>query len=359
MVINKINEPGSLGAPSDRALIGPIKQVIMEAKNLENLKSEMAKLGFGENLIGQMEARMAANEPRFILYDEMQSEKGRVEMALHFNQSRSSEYYYFNKFDLVREAQPPLAPGEKYFVSSQRQGEEVVLKEFEMPSLAVREFNSRMEASRDIRGAAQLYAGSSLQDSKELATMGDGKLINIDREFYKTLKNPSPGQTFYVEQGTGFSLSQALNLLAGRSVYREDMLNVQKNEYTAWAKLDFDAPRDKSGNFHLKTFSEGYGYDLSAVLDRFDFRELANLDKRAELEATLKNGDRAVVTVEVSGKKEAILAEAVPEFKQINLYSLEGRSIKREEHIRPEQAAEVSAVKERANKKEHGQGLGV
>lgn len=27
--------------------------------------------------------------------------------------------------------------------------------------------------------------------------MGDGKLINMDKEFYKTLKNPSPGQTFY------------------------------------------------------------------------------------------------------------------------------------------------------------------
>ncbi|MDN3588136.1 hypothetical protein QWY86_15740 [Pedobacter aquatilis] len=331
----------------------------MDAKNLENLKAEMTKLGFTDDLIGQMEAKMAANEPRFILYDEVQSEKGRVEMALHFNQSRTSEYYYFNKFDLVRETQPPLAPGEKYFVSAQRQGEEVVLKEFEMPSLAVKEFNTRMEASKDIRGAAQLYVGVSLQDSRELATMGDGKLINIDKEFYKTLKNPSPGQTFYVEQGTGFSLSQGLNLLAGRSVYREDMLNVQKNEYTAWAKLDFDGPRDKSGNFPMKTFSEGYGYDLSAVLDRFNFRELATLDKRADVETALRNGDRAVVTVNIAGKKEAILAEAVPEFKQVNLYSLEGRSIKREQYLKPEQVAEVSAGKEKTNKKEQEQGLGV
>jgi hypothetical protein len=358
-VINKINEPGLLSALSDRALIGPIEKVIMEAKNLENLKAEMTKLGFSENLIGQMEAKMAANEPRFILYDEMQSEKGRVEMALHFNQSRHSEYYYFNKFDLVLEKQPPLAPGEKYFVSSQRQGEDVVLKEFEMASLAVKEFNSRMAASNDIRGAAQFYAGVSLADSKELATMGDGKLINIDKEFYKTLKNPSPGQTFYVEQGTGFSVSQGLNLLAGRSVFREDMLNVQKNEYTAWAKLDFDTPRDKSGNFHVKTFSEGYGYDLSSVLDRFDFKELANQDKRAELESALKNGDRAAVTVDIGGKKEAILVEAVPEFKQVNLYSLEGKSVKREEHVKPEQIAEVSLGKDRANKKEQEQGLGV
>jgi len=331
----------------------------MEAKNLENLREEMARLGFSDRLTSQMEAKMSANEPRFILYDQLEAEKGRVEMALHFNQSRSSEYYYFNKFDLVKENQPPPAPGEKYFVSSQRQGEDVVLREFEMASLAVKEFNSRMEASMDIRGAAQLYAGASLQDSRELATMGDGKLINIDREFYRALKNPAVGQTFYVEKGTGFTLSQGLNLLAGRSVYREDMLNVQKNEYTAWAKLDFDAPRDKSGNFHLKTFSEGYGYDLSAVLDRFGFRELASPDKRAELEAALKNGDRALVTVDIAGKKAGVLAEAVPEFKQINLYSLEGRSIKREEHLKEEKIAGMSVGKEKGVKKEQQQGLGV
>lgn len=359
MVRNKINEPGSLRALSDRALIGPIEKVIMEAKNLENLKEEMTKLGFSENLIGQMEAKMAANEPRFILYDELQGEKGREEMALHFNQSRTSEYYYFNKFDLVKETQPPLAPGEKYFVSSQRQGEDVVLKEFEMPSLAVKEFNSRMAASNDIRGAAQLYAGKSLQDSRELATMSDGKIINVDKEFYKTLKNPAPGQTFYVEKGNGFTVEQGLNLLAGRSVYRADMLDISQKEYSAWVKLDFDGERDKSGNLKTKTFTENYGFDLSAVLDRFDFRELGSADKRAELENTLMNGDRAVVTVDLNGKKEAILVEAVPEFKQINLYSLEGKSIKREEHLKEEKIAGVSVGKDKSAKKEQEQGLGV
>lgn len=335
----------------------------MEAKNLENLKEEMARLGFSENLTGQMEAKMAANEPRFILYDELQSDKGRVELALHFNQSRSSEYYYFNKFDLVKEVQPPLAQGEKYFVSSQRQGEEVVLKEFQMPSLAAREFNARMEASRDIRGAAQLYAGASLHDSRELATMVDGKLVTVDREFYKTLMTPAPGQTIYLEKGNGFTLSQAQNLLAGRSVYREDMLNVQKNEYTAWAKLDFDAPRERGGNFHVKTFSEGYGYDLSAVLDRYDLVELKDAKARELFEAALKNGDMAPATVELDGKKETILVVAVPEFKQVNFYSLEGKSIKRENHVKEEKLPEVGAEKgkgvEKTNKKQQEEGLSV
>ena len=130
-------------------------------------------------------------------------------------------------------------------------------------------------------------------------------------------------------------------------------------EYAAWVKLDFDGERDKGGNLKTKNFTEGYGFDLSRVLDRFDFKELGSADKRAELEATLMNGDRAVASVELAGKKEAILVEAVPEFKQINLYSLEGRSIKREEHLKEEKIADVLVDKEKTNKKGQEQGLGV
>lgn len=343
--INKLRELGRSAYQNEN-----LKKAIMDAKNLENLKEEMTKLGFSEKLIGQMEAKMAANEPRFILYDELKGEKGRVEMALHFNQSKSSEYYYFNKFDLVKETQPPLAPGEKYFVSSQRQGEEVILKEFEMPSLAVKEFNARMEASKDIRGAAQLYAGVSLQDSRELATMGDGKLITIDKEFYKTLKSPSAGQTFYIEKGNGFTVAQGLNLLEGRSVYRPDMLDISNREYSAWVKLDLDGERDRGGNFKTKTFTEGYGFDLSAVLDRFDFKELSNPQWKEELEGALKDGHRAVVNVQLDGKAVRLLAEAVPEYKQLNLYTLEGKSIKREQHLKEEKLPEVAVGKDRSAK---------
>ena len=60
---NKIDEPELHQAFRDGALISSINKMNMEAKNLENLKEEMVKLGFSENLIGQMEARMAANEP--------------------------------------------------------------------------------------------------------------------------------------------------------------------------------------------------------------------------------------------------------------------------------------------------------
>ena len=330
----------------------------MDAKNLEKLKAEMERLGFSDTLTGRMEEKMAANEPRFILYDKLESDKGRVELALHFNQSRSSEFYYFNKFDVVIEVQPPLMPGEKYFVASQRQGKEPALREFEMAWLAVKDFRASMAGAEDTRRSAQLYSGTELASSKQLASHVDGQIVELDKGFYKTLMTPAPGQTVYLEKGTGFTLSQTLNLLSGRSVYREDMLNIQKNEYSAWVKLELDS-KDKGGNFPMKTFTHGYGYDLSAVLDRFEFKELANPQWRAELEATLKNGDRGVVNVDVDGKATKLLVEAVPEFKQLNLYSLEGKSIRREQHQKAEPLAEVSQEKGKAAKKGKDQELSV
>lgn len=336
-----------------------LKKAIMEAKNLENLKAEMAALGFSENLIGQMEAKMAASEPRFTLYDELKTEKGRMEVGLHFNQSKNSEYYYFNKFDLVLEKHPPLAVGEKYIVSSQRQGEEVQVREFEMASLAVKHFNSKLEGSKEIRGTAQIFAGVDLDSAKQLVSSKDGEVIHLEKDFYKTLKNPAPGQTIYLERGNGFTLEQAANMLLGRSVERDNILDINKHEYSAWAKFDFDAGRDRNGNFPIKTFTEGYGFDLGAVLDRFDFKELSNPGLREAVEQSMRNGNRAEVSVEVNGKTEKLLAVAVPEFKQINLYALDGTSIKRETHLKAEQGAEVVLGKGKSAKKEQEQGLGV
>jgi len=330
-------------------------------KNLENLKIEMRDLGFGEQLIERMEQHMEANEPRFILYDELKSDKGRMELALHFNQSKSSEYYYFNKFDLVLEKQPPLAEGKKYFVCSQRQGEDPSVREFGMPSLAVKDFNWCLERSEQIRGAAQIFVGSELASSRQLASMVDGKVLEVEKDFYKCLMDPAPGHTFYIEKGNGFALEQALNLVSGRSVYREDMLNIHRNEYTAWAKLDFDGDRERNGNFPMKTFTQAYGYDLSAVLDRFDFKELGKPELREALELSLRNGNRAEVTVQLDGKPAKVLVEAVPEFKQLNIYALDGRSIKREDHLRLEEQAELGLDKGKSVKKgkEQDQGLSV
>ncbi|MEN0095098.1 MAG: hypothetical protein AAGB30_06930 [Pedobacter sp.] len=361
-VLEKINDGPALKEMSRQAYWDiNLKKAIMEAKNLESLKNELRALGFGEHLIEQMEAKMAANEPRFIVYDKLEVGGKEMELGLHFNQSRSSEYYYFNKYDLVKETQAPLAEGEKYFVTSQRQGDEAKVSVFEMPSLAVKEFNRAMEASEEIRGAAQIYAGADLASSRELATMADGKLLEFDKEFYRALKNPAPGQTFYVEKGNGFTLDQAVNLLSGRSVFREDVLDIGKREYAAWTKLDFDAPKDRGGNYHVKTFTEGYKFDLSETLDRFDFKELQNPEWRQALEESLRNGDRATVTVDMDSKVGKVAIEAVPEFKQVNIYSMEGKSIKREDHMKKDVEQEQQVGKGRGAKKgkEEEQGLSV
>lgn len=137
------------------------------------------------------------------------------------------------------------------------------------------------------------------------------------------------------------------------------MLEISNREYSAWVKLDFDGDRDRGGKFTTKTFTENYGFDFSEVFDRFDFRKLASADKLAELEASLMNGDRAVVSVDMGRKKEAVLVEVVPEYKLVNLYSLQDKSIKREQHLKEEKIPEVSLGKDKSVKRERQQGLGI
>jgi hypothetical protein len=359
-VVKLINSPAEMMEISRRGFEHEnLKKAIMNASNLEQLKLEMEKLGFSEQLIGKMEEHMSRNEPRFILYDVLEADKGRAEVALHFNQSKNSEFYYFNKFDLVLEKQPPLEAGEKYFVSSQRQGEEVLVREFEMPSLAVKLFNLKMEGAKDIRGTASILSGKDVGSAKVLVAMEDGKITSVEKDFYKTLKNPSVSQTFYLEKGNGFTVEQGLNLVQGRSVYREDLLDISKHEYSAWARLELDKPRDRSGNFEVHKIYEGYKFDFGAVLDRFALSELDKPKAREVLETSLKNGNRAEVTVDMDGKKEKLLAVVMPDFKQINLYSLDGEVIKREQHQKPEVIADVSLGKDKGQKKGQEQGLGV
>ena len=60
---------------------------------------------------------------------------------------------------------------------------------------------------------------------------------------------------------------------------------------------------------------------------------------------------------------EEILVVAVPEFKQINMYSLEGKSIKRENVAKEEELPQAGVEKgsgvEKSNKKQQQEGLSI
>jgi hypothetical protein len=135
-------------------------------------------------------------------------------------------------------------------------------------------------------------------------------------------------QSFYVNKGNGITAKEAFNLLEGRSVHK-DLINKEGQKYTAWLKIDFDNS-DEKGNFKLKQFSEQYGYDLEKTLANYPIKELNDTEQKTQLLNSLQKGNAQQVTMQKDGAEAKYYIEAVPQFKNINVYDQKMHMVKRQ-----------------------------
>src|SRR5260221_7732105 len=121
-----------------------------------------------------------------------------------------------------------------------------------------------------------------------------------------TLKHDDPtqekSQTFYITKNSGITAKEAFNLLSGRSV-NKDLMNKEKQPFNAWLQLDF-SQKDQNGNFKVKQFHSGYGYDLDAVVKKYPIKELASDEDMVKLMKSLEKGNLHPVTFMKEGKEE-------------------------------------------------------
>ncbi|WP_316736763.1 hypothetical protein [Pedobacter aquatilis] len=328
---------------------------IMNQNNLESLKAELKSLGFSEALSEKMQAQMKNNVPEFELSDRMTGEKGQADFQLFFRQSSQSDFYYLNKFEVMLTEGKGLEKDQSYLIiaPSIDEGKNTVLK-YQNVGQAVEVFKKQT-------GSAELAVGTSEKNKSRMAAMEEGKVSFVEKDFSRILRNPPVGQTFWLDRGKGFSASQALNLIEGRAVYRDDMLSKEGTAYKAWMKLDMDGPRDKYMNLNVNQYHDpSYGFNLQEVLDRFPFKELADEKLKDKLESSLKNGDRATVSIEKDGSVVSLRIEAVPRYSQLNVFNMEGKSEKREQFLKEqpkEKSLDKSSAKTKAVNQEQGVGL--
>jgi len=146
------------------------------------------------------------------------------------------------------------------------------------------------------------------------------------------LKNSKPeqdkNQSFYINKGSGITAKEAFNLLEGRSVFK-DLVNKDGQKYSAWLKLDFENADDK-GNFKLKQFNEQYGFNLSKTLENYPIKELNDPEQKKNLLNSLEKGNAQQVTMNPNGKEGKYFIEAVPQFKNINVYDQKMHLLRRQ-----------------------------
>lgn len=157
-------------------------------------------------------------------------------------------------------------------------------------------------------------------------------------------------QTFYINKGNGITAKEAFNLMEGRAVYKQ-LYNKEGEGYHAWLQLD-DKNLTQNGNKEIKRFSEGYGFDLDAVLKDKGIKELTTAEGTENLYRSLKKGNTQQITVERNGEEKKYFIAASPQFKTVDLYDHQMKKIKREELLQREQKPSKQQNKAQQQKEE-------
>nr|WP_068891227.1 hypothetical protein [Pedobacter panaciterrae] len=305
----------------------------MNRNSLENFREEAAALKVPQNMIEAVEKQMEQNVAKIEIFGQIHADRGFMDVTIHVKQSAQSDFYYFNKFDLAVSKAKPLEVGHRYMVISPDPGKK--------ESNLTRKFDSAVQAIdyfREQKGSSELAIGKF--DEKNLlfkdivATMKEGKVDYVKKEFQSAYYSPAIKNSHYVDRGKGFSIEQAANMLQGRAVFREDMMSRGGEQYKAWSQYQFNEPKDKYGNYTMKQFSEGYGFDLRKELANYEIKDLYQKATTDKLISDLQNGNKPIVKViGPDGEDNQLRIEAVPKYGNINFFDLNGKPQKREEFL--------------------------
>jgi hypothetical protein len=331
-----------------------INEIEMNRNNAENIREEMKNLRFSQKAIDEAQQKMEKGLPDFTVNDKVNGNKGQVDITAHFRQSGQSDNYYLNKFVVALNTGKALEEGQKYMVISpneQAPGKNMV-KSFENVTEAIDFFKSQ-------KGNSELAAGKDAAHKVELAKMENGKVNYVAKDFQRTFRTPAQTQTFFVDRGRGFTAEQAANLIQGRSVYRDDLLNLAAQPYAAWVKLDFDSPKDRYQNYTTNQYHvPSYGFTTHEALDKYRIKEMDDPKKREAIMHAMENGNRPLVTTVKDSQEVKLHIEAAPRFRQINFFREDGKPEKREQFLK-EPKLDQTLQLNRGKEKEQEQGMAV
>lgn len=203
--------------------------------------------------------------------------------------------------------------------------------------LEVPRFNSTVDYTLHFKksGQTEMYFFNKFDASVRSQERGEGK-----------------SQSFFINKGNGVTAKEAFNLLEGRSVFK-NLLNKEGEKYGAWLKLDFENT-DERGNFRMKQFNGQYGYDLDRTLANYPIKELSDPEQKKQLLQSLEKGNLQQVTMKQGEKEGKYYIEAIPQFKNVNVYDQKMHPVRRQnlQTIGQPEAPKQKEGKKQGQKKE-------
>ncbi|SDD71514.1 hypothetical protein [Pedobacter soli] len=166
--------------------------------------------------------------------------------------------------------------------------------------------------------------------------------------FEATLKRYNTDQPvskiFDIEKHHRMTALQSYKLLCGLSLQKDIFLRDLTHggadtleRIPVWFSLDLQVTNER-GNHPLNRFYPGYGFDLEATVDRYNFKGLEDMQKRDAVIRALKYGNLIELPLELDGKVQPVYLSANPEMKTLNVYSKEMQPIKTERIFPPSTA---------------------
>jgi len=132
-------------------------------------------------------------------------------------------------------------------------------------------------------------------------------------------------QYIFMNQGRGFTLKEAFNLLDGRAVFKE-FPGQDGKSYHAWKELDFEK-KNENGNYALRAYHDNYGYNLEKALKSHPFKELSDSELKERLVSSLQKGNLQAVTTE-NGERLFIAANpSSGKSNSINMFDKTGKEV--------------------------------
>jgi hypothetical protein len=292
----------------------------------------------------------------FTVNDKVLGNKGQVDVTGHLRLSGQSDNYYFNKFVVALNTGKGLEEGQKYMVitPNEKEAGKNLVKSFENITEAIGFFKEQ-------KGNSELAVGKDAAHKVELAKMENGKINYVEKDFQRTFRTPAQTQTFFVERGKGFTVEQAANMIQGRAVFRDDLLNLAGQPYAAWVKLDFDSPKDRYQNYTTNQYHvPTYGFTIKEALDKYQLKEMEDPKKAESLIKSFENGNRLPMTTVKDGQDVKLFVEAAPRYRQINFFQENGKPEKREQFLKePNLDNTLQLNKAKGQEKNQEQGISV
>jgi len=148
-------------------------------------------------------------------------------------------------------------------------------------------------------------------------------------------------QTFYSDKN--ITLKEAYNMLDGRAVHKT-LTTKEGEKYTAWLQLDFK-DKTQNDNYKIHPYHQNYGFDLENTLSKYPIKELKNETYKANLIRSLERGNLQSATFQINGKEQKIYLTPNPNFKSLNAFDENKKSIKLSD-LMQNQKQEQSSKKE-------------